>query len=163
MFAQVLGGGLTSRLWHEVREQRGLAYSIDAFLWPFSDCGLFGIGAGTAAADLPQLVEVSIAAARQATRDIEVVEVARAQAQLKMALLAALETPGGRIERNARQLLAFGRIIPGAEVVARIDAVAADEVRGAGADLLAGEPTLAAIGPTARLPPLSRIAAQLHG
>ena len=129
MFAQVLGGGLTSRLWHEVREQRGLAYGIDAFLWPFSDCGLFGIGAGTAAADLPQLVEVSIATARQATRDVEAIEVDRAKAQLKMALLAALETPGGRIERNARQLLAFGRIIPGAEVVARIDAVAADEVR----------------------------------
>ena len=48
----MLGGGLTSRLWHEVRETRGLAYSIDAFHWPFSDCGLFGIGAGTAAADV---------------------------------------------------------------------------------------------------------------
>ena len=48
MFTQVLGGGLTSRLWHEVRESRGLAYGIDAFHWPFSDCGLFGIGAGTA-------------------------------------------------------------------------------------------------------------------
>ena len=47
MFAQVLGGGLTSRLWHEVRETRGLAYAIEAFHWPFSDCGLFGIGAGT--------------------------------------------------------------------------------------------------------------------
>ena len=64
-----------------------------------------------------------------------------------MALLAALETPGGRIERNARQLLAFGRIIPSEEIVARIDAVTADEVRRAGAALLAGEPTLAAIGP----------------
>ena len=51
LFAQVLGGGLTSRLWHEVRETRGLAYEIDAFHWPFSDCGLFGIGAGTAGAD----------------------------------------------------------------------------------------------------------------
>ncbi len=163
MFAQVLGGGLTSRLWQEVRETRGLAYGIDAFLWPFSDCGLFGIGAGTAAADLPDLVEVSLTAARQAVRDIEEVEVARAGAQLKMALLAALETPGGRIERNARQLLAFGRVIPSEEVVARIDAVTTDEVRRAGADLLSGAPTLAAIGPIARLPPLSRIAAQLHG
>jgi predicted Zn-dependent peptidase len=146
-----------------VRETRGLAYGIDAFLWPFSDCGLFGIGAGTAAADLPDLVEVSLTAARQAVRDIEEVEVARAGAQLKMALLAALETPGGRIERNARQLLAFGRVIPSEEVVARIDAVTTDEVRRAGADLLSGAPTLAAIGPIARLPPLSRIAAQLHG
>ncbi len=53
MFAQVLGGGLTSRLWHEVRETRGLAYEIQAFHWPFSDCGLFGIGAGTAARTWP--------------------------------------------------------------------------------------------------------------
>jgi predicted Zn-dependent peptidase len=163
MFAQVLGGGLTSRLWHEVRETRGLAYGIDAFLWPFSDCGLFGIGAGTSAADLPELVKVTIDAARRATRDIEAVEVDRAKAQIKMALLAALETPGGRIERNARQLLAFGRVMPIEEVVARIDAVTPDEVRRTGADLLAGEPTLAAIGPIGRLPPLPRIAAQLHG
>src|SRR5215210_4906380 len=69
MFAQVLGGGLTSRLWHEVREVRGLAYDIDAFHWPFSDCGLFGIGAGTSRTDLPELVKVSIDCARQAVRD----------------------------------------------------------------------------------------------
>ena len=55
LFAHVLGGGLTSRLWHEVRETRGLAYSIEAFHWPFSDCGLFGIGAGTAAKDVAEL------------------------------------------------------------------------------------------------------------
>ena len=57
LFAHILGGGLTSRLWHEVRETRGLAYSIDAFHWPFSDCGLFGIGAGTAGADVAELDE----------------------------------------------------------------------------------------------------------
>jgi len=163
MFAQILGGGLTSRLWHEVRETRGLAYGVDAFHWPFSDCGLFGIGAGTAGADLPELVEVSIAAARQAVRDIEEIEIARAKAQLKVALLTALETPGGRIERSARQLLAFGRVIPSEEVVALIDGVGVDEVRSAGADVLAGAPTLAVIGPLGRLPPLHQIAAQLHG
>jgi predicted Zn-dependent peptidase len=163
MFAHVLGGGLTSRLWHEVREQRGLAYGIDAFHWPLSDCGLFGIGAGTSAADLPELVKVSIDCARQAVCDIEEAEIARAKAQLKVALLAALETPGGRIERTARQLLAFGRVIPSHEVVALIDAVTVDEVRQAGAGLLAGAPTLAGIGPIGHLAPLPRIAAQLHG
>lgn len=163
MFAQVLGGGLTSRLWHEVRETRGLAYGIDAFHWPFSDCGLFGIGAGTSGADLPQLIDVSIACARQATRDIEDIEIARAKAQLKVALLAALETPGGRIERNARQLLAWGRVVPSEEVVARVDAVTPEEVRQAGTELLSGKPTLAAIGPVKRLQPIERIAGQLHG
>ena len=162
MFAQVLGGGLTSRLWHEVREKRGLAYQVDAFHWPFSDCGVFGIGAGTAGTDLPELVDVVIDCARQATRDIDDAEIARAKAQLKVALLAALETPGGRIERNARQLLAWGRVIPVEEIVSRVDAVTVDTVRQAGADLLSGAPTVAAIGPIKRLPPLDRIAAALR-
>jgi predicted Zn-dependent peptidase len=163
MFAQVLGGGLTSRLWHEVRETRGLAYGIDAFHWPFSDCGLFGIGAGTSAKDLPGLIEVALDCARAATADIDESEIARAKAQLKVALLAALETPGGRIERNARQLLAWGRVIPSEEVVARVDAVTVDDVRRAGAELLSGAPSLAAIGPLRRLPSLDRITARLHG
>jgi predicted Zn-dependent peptidase len=163
MFAQVLGGGLTSRLWEEVREKRGLAYGIDAFHWPFLDCGLFGIGAGTSGRDVAELIDVSIDCARRATRDIEDDEVARAKAQMKVGLLASLETPGGRIERNARQLLAWGRIIPSEETVARIDAVSADEVREAGGELLAGAPTLAAIGPIRGLQPLPRIAAHLRG
>jgi predicted Zn-dependent peptidase len=161
MFAQVLGGGLTSRLWHEVREKRGLAYQVDAFHWPFSDCGLFGIGAGTSGSDLPQLIEVAIDCALQATRDIDEAEIARAKAQLKVALLAALETPGGRIERNARQLLAWGRIIPIEEIVARVDAVTVEHVRQAGAHLLSGVPTVSAIGPIKRLQPLNHIAARL--
>jgi predicted Zn-dependent peptidase len=162
MFAQVLGGGLTSRLWHEVREKRGLAYSIDAFHWPFSDCGVFGIGAGTAGSNLPELIDVAIACARQATRDIDVAEIARAKAQLKVALLAALETAGGRIERNARHLLAWGRVVPRDEIVARVDSVTVDEVRDAGAEVLSGAPTIAAIGPVRRLPPLAVIARALQ-
>ena len=163
MFAQMLGGGLTSRLWHEVRETRGLAYGIEAFHWPFSDCGLFGIGAGTSGADLPELMDVVIDCARQATRDLDESEIARAKAQLKVALLAALETPGGRIERNARQLLAWGRVIPSEEVVAKVDAVAVEDVRRAGLELLAGKPTLAAIGPIKRLPPVDRVGERLAG
>ncbi|WP_163359445.1 M16 family metallopeptidase, partial [Escherichia coli] len=84
IFSQVLGGGLTSRLWQDVRETRGLAYEIQAFHWPFSDCGLFGIGAGTAGEDIPQLIDVTLAALRRATRDVEEVEIARARAQLKL-------------------------------------------------------------------------------
>ena len=162
MFAQVLGGGLTSRLWHEVRETRGLAYEIQAFHWPFSDCGLFGIGAGTSRSDLPGLVAVALHCARAATQAIEEEEIARAKAQLKVALLAALETPGGRIERNARQLLAWGRVIPSEEVVARVDAVTVEGVRRAGLELLSGAPTMAAIGPIRRLPRIEAIAEQLH-
>jgi predicted Zn-dependent peptidase len=162
MFTQVLGGGLTSRLWHEVRETRGLAYEIQAFHWAFHDCGLFGIGAGTSGGDLGQLVDVTLEATTRAARDADTVEVARAKAQLKVALLSALETPGGRIERNARQILAWGRVIPASEVIAKVDAVTVDDVRAAGAKLLSGAPTLAAIGPIKKLPSLDRIAATLR-
>lgn len=159
LFAQVLGGGLTSRLWHEVRETRGLAYDIQAFHWPFSDCGIFGIGAGTSGADLPELVDVTVAVTRQAIADIDQAELTRAKAQLKLSLLSALETPGGRIERNARQLLAWGRVIPSEEVIAKIDAVGVDDVRAAGRSVFSGAPTLAAIGPIRKLPSLDTIAA----
>ena len=163
LFAHILGGGLTSRLWHEVRETRGLAYDIQAFHWPFSDCGLFGIGAGTSGADLPELVEVALATTRAATEALDEVELARAKAQLKVSLLSALETPGGRIERNARQLLAWGRVIPSDEVIAKIDAVQVEDVRAAGRTLIVGAPTLAAIGPIRKLPKLERIAAAFRG
>ncbi|QRE73859.1 M16 family metallopeptidase [Methylobacterium aquaticum] len=163
LFAQVLGGGLTSRLWHEVRETRGLAYEIHAFHWPFSDCGLFGIGAGTSGSDLPGLVEVTLGCLREAADTVDSAELARAKAQLKVALLSALETPGGRIERTARQLLAWGRVIPAAEVIAKVDAVTPDDVRAAGRALIAGAPTLAAIGPIKKLQSLETVGAMVRG
>jgi predicted Zn-dependent peptidase len=162
MFAQILGGGLTSRLWHEVRERRGLAYDIGAFHWPFSDVGLFGISAGTAGRDVAQLIDVTLDCTRLAVSEVDAIEVARAKTQLKVALLAALESPGGRIERNARQLLAWDRVIPSHEIVAKVDAVTVDEVREAGARLIAAAPTLAAIGPIKKLPPLDRLVEQLR-
>lgn len=161
MFAQALGGGLTSRLWHEVRETRGLAYSVDAFHWPFSDSGLFGIGAATSASDLAELVAVAARTARATVDDLRPDELARGKAQMKVSLLAALETPGGRVERAARQLLAWGRIIPPEETVAHVDAVSLESVRAAGRRTLAGPLTLAAIGPIRSLPPLAAIRAGL--
>ncbi|MBM6592672.1 M16 family metallopeptidase [Microvirga pudoricolor] len=163
LFAHILGGGLTSRLWHEVRETRGLAYSIDSFHWPFSDSGLFGIGAGTAGSDVAELMDVTLACARRATEDIGEVELSRAKAQMKVALLAALETPGGRIERVARQLLSWGRIVASQEVVAKVDALTVEQVRAAGRAVLAGAPTLAAIGPIKGLPSLAAVKAELQG
>jgi predicted Zn-dependent peptidase len=163
LFTHILGGGLTSRLWHEVRETRGLAYSIDAFHWPFSDCGLFGIGAGTAGPDVGELVDVTLDCMRQATQDISEIEMIRAKAQMKVALLTALETPGGRIERIARQLLSWNRIVPSDEIVLKVDALTADQVRDAGSRLLQGAPTVAAIGPIKGLPSLESIIKGLRG
>ncbi len=163
MFAQALGGGLTSRLWHEVRETRGLAYSVDAFHWPFTDSGLFGIGTATSAGDLGELIALMTATARATAQDLAPEELARGKAQLKVSLLAALETPGGRIERAARQLLAWGRIIPPEETVRHVDAVTVEEARAAGRQALDGPLTLAAIGPIRSLPTLARIGAGFAG
>ncbi|MBB3018915.1 putative Zn-dependent peptidase [Microvirga lupini] len=163
LFAHMLGGGLTSRLWHEVRETRGLAYSIDSFHWPFSDCGLFGIGAGTAGSDVRELMDVTLACMVQATQDISEIELIRAKAQMKVALLTALETPGGRIERVARQLLSWGRVVGSEEIVRKVDALKVEHVREAGRRLLQGAPTLAAIGPIKALPSLESIAQGLRG
>jgi predicted Zn-dependent peptidase len=82
---------------------------------------------------------------------------------MKVALLTALETPGGRIERVARQLLSWGRVVPSDEIVLKVDALTAEQVREAGQRLLRGAPTLAAIGPIKGLPPLARIGSDLIG
>jgi predicted Zn-dependent peptidase len=107
---------LSSRLFQQVREQRGLAYAVDAFHWPFSDCGVFGISAGTAPEDVGELIDVALACLRQAAEDVSEVEVARARAQMKVGLLASLESPGGKLEQMARQVLLFGRAIPREEL-----------------------------------------------
>lgn len=157
IFSSVLGGGLSSRLFQEVREQRGLAYAVDAFHWPFSDCGVFGISAGTAPEDAGELVEVALACLRQAAEDVSEAEVARARAQMKVGLLASLESPGGKLEQMARQVLVFGRAIPREELAARLDAVTLADVRAAGRSLLGHQPTIAAVGPLQGLPPAKRL------
>lgn len=157
IFSSVLGGGLSSRLFQEVREQRGLAYSIDAFHWPFSDCGVFGISAGTAPEDAAELIDVALASLRQAAEDVSEVEVARARAQMKVGLLASLESPGGKLEQMARQVLVFGRAIPREELAHRLDAVTLEDVRAAGRSLLGHQPTIAAVGPLAGLPSAGRL------
>ena len=157
IFSSVLGGGLSSRLFQQVREQRGLAYAVDAFHWPFSDCGVFGISAGTAPEDVAELIEVSLACLRQAAEDVSEAEVARARAQMKVGLMASLESPGGKLEQMARQVLLFGRAIPREELAARLDAVTLDDVRAAGRSLLGHQPTISAVGPLQGLPPASRL------
>jgi predicted Zn-dependent peptidase len=161
MFANLLGGGMSSRLFQEVREERGLAYSIDAFHWSFSDTGIFGISAGTAAKDLGELVPVAIDCIKAAVIGATEAEVARARAQMKVSLLTALEGPGSRVEQIARHLLAFGRVIPREEMAARIDAITLDDVRQAGLALAGAPPVVSAIGPISRLPSYGMITARL--
>jgi predicted Zn-dependent peptidase len=150
VLATVLGGGLSSRLFQEVREERGLAYAIDAFHWAFSDTGVFGIGAGAAPKDVPELVQVSMNCLREIAMTATEAEVSRARAQMKVGMLSALETPGGRVEQLARQALTVGRIAPRGEIAARIDAVDVAQVKAAAMEVLSSTPTFAMVGPEIR-------------
>ena len=148
VFTSVLGGGMSSRLFQEVREKRGLCYSISAFHMPYSDTGLFGLYAGTDERDAPELMSVVINQIGLATENLSEAEVARAKAQMKAGLLMALESSEARLGQLARQMLAYGRPIPLDEIVAKVNAVTVESARAAGRMLIGrGRPAIAALGP----------------
>ena len=166
LLSTLLGGGMSSRLFQEVREKRGLVYSIYSFNAPFQDSGLFGIYAGTGEDEASELMPVTLDELRKVQRaggpdTVRQDELDRARAQLKSSLLMSLESTGSRCEQLARQLQVFGRIIPTAETVARINAVTLDDVRRAAARLFRGTPTLTALGPVSRIPTLGEVAERL--
>jgi len=161
LLSTLLGGGMSSRLFQEVREKRGLVYSIYSFAAPYMDAGLFGIYAGTGEREAAELVPITIEELRKVQRDVTESELARARAQVKASLLMSLESTGSRCEQLARQLQVFGRVIPTSETVARIEAVTIDDIRRAAARLFRAKPTLAALGPAGEVAPLSVIADRL--
>jgi predicted Zn-dependent peptidase len=148
VFTNVVGGGMSSRLFQEVRELRGLCYSIYAFHAPYGDTGMFGLYAGTDAIDAPELMRVVVDEIVAATGSITEAEIARAKAQIKAGLLMALESSGARAEQIARQMIVHGRPMPIEEIVARVDAVTVESARAAGRALVArARPAVAALGP----------------
>ena len=148
VFTNVLGGGMSSRLFQELRELRGLCYSIYAFHAPYADTGMFGLYAGTDAIDAPELMRVVVDEVAAAGGNINETEIARAKAQMKVGLLMALESSGARAEQLARQMIIYGRPVPLDEIVAKIDAVTVESARAAGRALIArSRPAVAAIGP----------------
>ena len=162
ILASILGGGMASRLFQEVREARGLCYSIYAFHWGFADTGLLGVHVATGESDVPELIEVLVGELGRAAGDIAEDEVKRARAQLRAGLLMSRESPAARAGQLARQILVHGRPLPLEEILGRIDAVTCEDVRRVAAAVLTGSPpTLAAIGPIAGLPPVDVLAARL--
>jgi predicted Zn-dependent peptidase len=162
VFVNVLGGGMSSRLFQEVREKRGLCYTISAFHWPYSDTGLFGLYAGTDAGDADELMRVVVGEIAGTADTISEVEVARAKAQMKASLLMALESSGARAEQLARQMFAYGRPIPLNEIVARVEAVTVESAVAAGRDLIGrSRPAIAILGPSRRLESTAAIAESL--
>ncbi len=161
LLSTLLGGGMSSRLFQEVREKRGLVYSVYSFTAPYMDGGLFGIYAGTGESEVAELMPVTLDELRKVQAEVTEAELARARAQVKASLLMSLESTGSRCEQIARQMQVFGRVVPTAETVGRIEAVTtADVVRAAGRVFRAA-PTLAALGPAGLVPGLADIATAL--
>ncbi|WP_119169359.1 M16 family metallopeptidase [Algihabitans albus] len=159
----LLGGGMSSRLFQEVREERGLVYSIYSFLSAASDSGLFGVYAGTGAGEAQEVLDTVCRELERSAADITSEEVDRAKAQLKAAILMSRERTGARAEQLAGHLLVFDREVPVAEIVAELDVLDAARLRRCAAALLESKPTLALLGPVAELTPYETFAARFGG
>jgi predicted Zn-dependent peptidase len=146
LFADAVGGGMSSRLFQQVREDRGLAYSVYASLQPYSDTGIFYAYAATArreSASAAQLIEDVIA---EAAETVTQRELDRVRTQSRAALLMSMESPWGQAHYVARQLAVWGRLVEPSEVVAALDAVTLEDMRSAAAKMLAGPRARATIG-----------------
>ena len=153
VLATALGGGMSSRLFQEARENRGLCYTVSTFSSSFADSGLLGVYAGTAAADVPELAKVIEAETMALIERPEAAEIGRARAQLKANLFMSLESCYAVCEELARQLICLDRRVPTEEIVAKLDAVDVEAIRRVGRRLVTGSaPTIAAIGPLKALP-----------
>nr|WP_282565443.1 pitrilysin family protein [Paradevosia shaoguanensis] len=153
VLASILGGGMSSRLFQEVREKRGLCYSVYAFHWAFEDSGVFGIAAATGEDEVTELVPVVLDELRRATETITEDEVIRVRNQIRAGLLMSLESPSARAGQLARQQILWGRTIPLQETVDRINRITAERVKHVASQIFAtNEVSLAGIGPVAKLP-----------
>jgi predicted Zn-dependent peptidase len=161
LLSTLLGGGMSSRLFQEIREKRGLVYSVYSFVSPFADSGLFTVYAGTGEDQAEELVPVALEEFRRVQKDVTEDELNRAKAQLRASLLMSLESTGSRCEQLARQLQVYGRIIPAEETKQKIAAVTVEQVQAAAARMFRATPTLAALGPAGKVPALPAIAEKL--
>ncbi|MFC3614037.1 M16 family metallopeptidase [Lutimaribacter marinistellae] len=158
IYASALGGSMSSRLFQQVREQRGLCYTIFAQTGAYADTGSTTIYAGTSAEQLAELAGITIDEMKRAADDMTEQEIARARAQMKAGLLMGLESPSNRAERLARLVEIWGKVPSLEETVARIDAVTAGEVLGFAEEMAVKAPAaLALYGPVGGAPDLAQL------
>jgi predicted Zn-dependent peptidase len=165
VFSGLFGGGMSSRLFQEARENRGLCYAIYSSAWGLADTGMFGIHAATGTELMGELIEVIAQELdRAASRVAGDAEVARAKAQLKAGLLLGLESSAARAEQMARQLMAFDRLIPAEELVGLVESVTAERIRTVAEQIARSEqPSIAVVGAGRRSGDYALSAAQRLG
>ncbi|WP_274425057.1 M16 family metallopeptidase [Chelativorans sp. YIM 93263] len=153
----ILGGGMSSRLFQEVRERRGLCYAVYAFHWGFSDTGIFGVHAATGSEGLEELVPVILSELQKAGEYIDQAELDRARAQYRAALMMSRESSASRASQIARQLLLYGRPIETEELMDRLSGLTTDRLSDLSTRLFTSRPTVSAIGPIGTLAPFESI------
>ncbi|PSJ62493.1 M16 family metallopeptidase [Kumtagia ephedrae] len=163
VLSMILGGGMSSRLFQEVREKRGLCYSVYAFHWGFSDTGIFGVHAATGQGDIARLVPVIIEELQKSGERIDQSELDRARAQYRAGLIMSAESAASRASQIARQILLFGRPISKEELMERLSALTVERLTDLSARLFSTLPTVAGIGPVGSLPSYEAIRDSLVG
>lgn len=161
IYATALGGGMSSRLFQEIREKRGLCYTIYSSVGSYDDTGLLTIYAGTSAEDLPELVGLTVDELKRSADTMTEAEVARARAQMKAGLLMGLESPSSRAERLARLVAIWNRIPPLEETVARIDGVTLKGLHEHAGALGQAGAAMALYGPVGSAPDLASVRERL--
>ena len=162
VYSIALGGGMSSRLFQELRERRGLCYTTFAHSSAYDDTGLVTLYAGTGPDQLRELTELTADELRRAADGFSQAELDRARAQMRAGLLMGLENPTARAERMARMLGTWDRVPEVEEIVGRIDAVTLARLRDFGQALVArADPALALLGPVADAPDRDELARRL--
>ncbi|MCV2865596.1 M16 family metallopeptidase [Albidovulum sediminicola] len=161
IYSTAMGGGMSSRLFQKIREERGLCYSIYAQAGSYDETGMITIYAGTSAAEIGELCHLTMDELKRATEDMTEAEVARARAQLKAGLVMGLESPTSRTERLARYTAIWGRVPRLEETVEKIEAVTTAGVRDFAARMVEGTAALALYGPVTGAPHLERLRERL--
>ncbi len=162
VLSNILGGSMSSRLFQEVREKRGLAYSVYSYVSCYRDSGLFSIYAGTSPEHIDQLMMVIVEELNKIRDDIKPEEIQRAKAQLKASILMGLESISSRCAQQANQLLVFNRPLPAEEIIAKIDAVEREHLLQLAQTVFSSNPTVAALGPSNKLESLHAISQKLQ-
>ncbi len=162
VYSSLLGGGMSSRLFQEIREKRGLVYGISSFSSSYSDTGMFGIYAGTGESQIQELIPVLCDELKNSPNSISEKEIKRGKAQLKASLMMGRESAFRRCESAARQLLVFNRIIDPTETIEKINLVSKETVEKIAKKIVSGSPTISSIGPIKKLETLDKIKSRLN-
>jgi predicted Zn-dependent peptidase len=157
VYSTILGGGMSSRLFQEIREKRGLVYTVQSSTASYRDSGVFQIYAGTGEKEVAELVPVMCDELCKITTNLNDIEIKRAKAQIKAGLMMGLESTSNRCERLANQILIYGAPLSAVDVCGRIDAVTQEDLLRVASTVVQSKPTLTALGPIQHLPGLDTI------